>query len=72
MKRSNFYTKGSRWGVVSLLTLVLLLGVALPQFIPTQAAVVTDGLDVKIVAAPNFVVDLMFHLPRLMLLVLLQ
>ena len=50
-------SKRVRWGLVSLLALGLLVGVALPQFIPAQAAVVTDGLDVEIIAAYNLVVD---------------
>jgi len=57
MKKNLKNYRNPRWGLISLLTLLLLLSVVLPQFIPTQAADVTDGLDVEIIAAYNLIVD---------------
>jgi len=57
MKKNLKDYRNPRWVLVSLLTLLLLLSVVLPQIIPAQAADVTDGLDVEIIAAYNLIVD---------------
>lgn len=57
MKKNYDFSKGVRWGVLSILTLALVFGAAMPIFMSAQAADVTNGLDVNIIAAPNLVVD---------------
>ena len=46
-----------RLSVFSCLALLMVLGAVLPYFISARAADVANGLDVNIIAAPNFVVD---------------
>jgi len=57
MVKNFSQSKSVRWGLIILLTLALVFGASVPFFMSVSAADVTDGLDVKIIAAPNFVVD---------------
>ncbi len=54
MKKHFYWSQRIHWGLVSLFSLVLVMGAGLSIFLSAQAA---DGLSVEIIAAPNLVVD---------------